>query len=151
MSKRRGTVGLITGCFDVLHIGHIKLFKWAKKRVDLLIVGLDSNGSIVLSKGIGQPVFKQSIRAEVISGLSSVDLVFKIRKIFSFGDPSAESYHTDLIKTIRPDFLITHATRDVYVKNKLERAKKHGIGLLLYKEPPPTSSTEIVEKIRRLD
>ncbi len=39
-----GRVGLITGCFDVLHIGHIKLFKWAKKRVDLLIVGLDSDG-----------------------------------------------------------------------------------------------------------
>jgi len=54
--KEGKKLGLITGCFDILHIGHIKFFREAKKRVDFLMVGLDNDKSIKLSKGIGRPI-----------------------------------------------------------------------------------------------
>lgn len=150
MSAWGGKVGLITGCFDVLHIGHVRLFKWAKKRVDLLIVGLDSDGSIRLSKGTGRPIFSQKVRLETLSELSSVDYVFGIRGVFDFKAKESDVYYKKLMTKIRPDYLITHITRDVYVGNKVDRAKECGARLILYRESPPTSSTEVVEKIRKL-
>lgn len=145
-----GTVGLITGCFDVLHIGHVNHFKWAKKRVDMLIVGLDSDGSISLSKGVGRPIFKQKIRAEVIAELLSVDYVFKIRKVYGFNSPSVQSYSDGLLRKIHPDVLMTHVSKDTSIEPKRNLAKKHRIRLLLCRENPMSSSTEIVEKIKRL-
>jgi len=146
-----GTVGLITGCFDVLHVGHVRHFVWAKRCVNLLIVGLDSDRSISLSKGVGRPVFKQKIRAEVIAELSPVDYVFKIHKVYRFKGPSVRSYHDYLLRYIRPDFLITHTSSDAHVKDKRVLTKKHGVGLLLRRGDRPSSSTEIVEKIKRLN
>lgn len=151
MSKRGGTVGLITGCFDVLHIGHVRHFKWAKKRVDLLVVGLESDRSVSLSKGVGRPVFKQSIRAEVISELVCIDYAFNIRKVCKFNSPSNPKYYDALIKHINPDYLITHATKDASVANKRVITGRYRINLLLRRENPMSSSTEIVEKIKLLD
>lgn len=145
-----GRVGLITGCFDVLHIGHIKLFKWAKKRVDLLIVGLDSDGSIRLSKGAGRPVFTQKVRLEVISELSSVDYVFGIRKVLDFSSISANSYYSRLVRKIASDYLISNLAKDRYIYDKLERIRSLGIKALVQRECASTSSTEVVEKIKRL-
>ena len=145
-----GKVGLITGCFDVLHIGHVRLFKWAKKRVDLLIVGLDSDGSICLSKGKGRPIFSQKVRLETLSELSSVNYVFGIRGVFDFKSKASDVYYKSLMIKIKPDCLITHVSRDVYMGNKASRAKECGARLILYCESPPTSSTEVIEKIRKL-
>ena len=145
-----GKVGLITGCFDVLHIGHVRLFKWAKKRVDLLIVGLDSDGSIKLSKGAGRPIFSQRVRLETLSELSSVDYVFGIRKVLDFSKPSSSSYYGKLSKKIAPDHLITHLAKDRFVDEKIKRAGGLGIKALIHRDRASTSSTEVVEKIKRL-
>ena len=145
-----GKVGLITGCFDVLHSGHVRLFKWAKKWVDLLIVGLDSYVSIKLSKGVGRPIFSQKVRLETLSELSSVDYVFGIRGVFDFKSKTSDAYYENLLRIIHPDFLITHAGKDSYATNKYKRAKKCGVKLLLHRESPVSSSTEVIEKIRRV-
>jgi len=68
--------GLITGCFDVLHIGHIRLFKFAKKHVDCLIIGLDNDKTISLTKGKNRPINSIQHRLETISELKSVDMAF---------------------------------------------------------------------------
>jgi bifunctional ADP-heptose synthase (sugar kinase/adenylyltransferase) len=112
---------------------------------------LDSDGSINISKGAGRPVFTQNIRAETIASLATVDFVFKIRKVFKFSGTSADRYYDDLVRNIYPDFIITHVSKDLYAKKKLDRAKKHSVRLLLRRENPFTSSTEIVEKLKRLD
>lgn len=148
--KRGGKVGLMTGCFDVLHIGHVRQFKWARKRTDLLIVGLESDRSIALSKGSGRPVFSQNIRAEMVSELTSVDYVFKIRKVYGFNGPSVQNYYDSLLKYIRPDFVLTHFSKDTSVDKKRVLTKKHGIRILLRRENPLSSSTEIVDKIKRI-
>ena len=62
------TVGLITGCFDVIHAGHVDLFRFAKKHCDLVIVGLDSDETIKLNKGPNRPIHNIAQR-ESFSGI----------------------------------------------------------------------------------
>ncbi len=57
LAKKAGKkVGLITGCFDVVHSGHVDLFRFAKKHCDLVIVGLDSDETIKINKGSNRPI-----------------------------------------------------------------------------------------------
>ena len=62
------------GVFDLLHVGHIKHFKSAKKNADFLLVSITSDQFV--NKGPGRPVFNQNLRSEVISSLECVDAVF---------------------------------------------------------------------------
>lgn len=60
--KKGQKVGLITGCFDVVHAGHVDLFRFAKKHCDLVVVGLDSDETIKLNKGPNRPIHNISQR-----------------------------------------------------------------------------------------
>lgn len=80
------------GCFDLIHVGHVRNLDFAKSQGDLLIVGLNSDASIRALKGETRPVIPQEERAEVLSALRAVDYVF----IFD-GSP------LDWIKDMSPD------------------------------------------------
>jgi len=84
------------GCFDILHIGHIKYLEQAKKFGDTLIVGLNSDNSIKRLKGENRPINIQDDRAYILSSLEVVDYVV----IFKDDTP------IDLIKLIQPDVLV---------------------------------------------
>jgi rfaE bifunctional protein nucleotidyltransferase chain/domain len=75
--RRAGkTVVFTNGCFDLLHGGHIHLFRWAKARGDVMIVALNSDASIRrLSKGPGRPIFPLAERMEVVAAFEAVDYV----------------------------------------------------------------------------
>ena len=74
--KNRGKKVVFTnGCFDILHIGHVKYLKKARKLGDLLIVGINSNNSVKKLKGKNRPINDEIDRAEVLLGLKSVDYV----------------------------------------------------------------------------
>lgn len=60
--RARKKVGLITGCFDVIHVGHVELFQFAKKYCDVVVVGLDSDETIKLNKGPDRPIHTISQR-----------------------------------------------------------------------------------------
>ena len=83
------------GCFDIIHIGHIRYLKKAKALGDLLVIGLNSDSSV---KGLkpGRPIVQESQRAEVLAALEMVDFV----TIFSEATPY------ELIKHIKPDVLV---------------------------------------------
>jgi rfaE bifunctional protein nucleotidyltransferase chain/domain len=83
------------GCFDLLHIGHIRYLKEAKKLGDILIVGLNSDASVRRLKP-QRPLNEESQRAEVLASLEMVDFV----TLFSEDTPY------ELIKSIRPDVLV---------------------------------------------
>jgi len=83
------------GCFDLLHIGHIRYLKEAKKLGDILIVGLNSDASVRRLKP-ERPINEESQRAEVLASLEMVDFV----TLFSEDTPY------ELIKSIRPDVLV---------------------------------------------
>lgn len=84
------------GCFDILHVGHIKLLQYARAQGDRLVVGLNSDDSIRRLKGPDRPVFAQYSRAAVLRELRCVDAVH----IFSEDTP------LELIKLIQPSVLV---------------------------------------------
>ncbi len=84
------------GCFDILHLGHIRYLKRAKKLGDILVIGLNSDRSVRLIKGAARPINRQSARAEILSALYFVDYV----TIFNERTPK------EVINKVRPDVLI---------------------------------------------
>ena len=93
---RGGTIVFTNGCFDVVHLGHIKLLQFAKTQGDMLIVGLNGDASIRRLKGAKRPIVDYTGRAHVLSALEAVDAVVR----FDSDTPLA------LIKKIRPDVLV---------------------------------------------
>ncbi len=147
LKKQGKTVGLITGCFDILHVGHIEAFKKAKQKVDILVVGLDNDKSIKISKGNNRPVFKFLQRANVLGELESVDFIIKINQVINFGDNSAEKVHEKIILTLQPDALITNILADVFWQKKKTRAKRLGYKFIGMKVVRPSSSSLIINKL----
>ena len=84
------------GCFDLLHVGHIRYLEQAKALADVLIVGINSDQSVQILKGPTRPIQNQSDRAEILASLKSVDHTM----IFNEETPQL------LIQSIKPDLLV---------------------------------------------
>ena len=65
----------VNGCFDVLHPGHIQLFKYAKSLGDYLIVAIDSDKKVAEMKGPERPIFSQNDRSETLEAIRYIDIV----------------------------------------------------------------------------
>ncbi len=87
------------GCFDLLHVGHVRLLRQARARGGLLVVGLNSDASVRRLKGQGRPLVPEDERAEVLAALECVDYVV----IFDDPDPRR------LMLEIRPQVLVKGA------------------------------------------
>ena len=81
------------GCFDILHVGHVRYLKKSKSFGDVLIVGLNSDKSVRSIKGEGRPINSEQDRAEVLCALESVDYVV----LFDEDSPK------DLLEVIKPN------------------------------------------------
>lgn len=92
-------IAATNGCFDILHVGHVKYLKEAKKCGDVLVVGLNSDVSVKMLKGETRPINPQNDRAEVLTALSCVDYVV----IFDEISP------IELLKSIKPDVYVKGA------------------------------------------
>ena len=123
------------GCFDLIHIGHIRYLKKAKTLGDILVIGLNSDRSVSLIKP-GRPVNPQNQRAEVLISLSMVDYV----TIFDEETPYT------LIKLLQPDILVKGG----------DWKKEDIVGSDIAKETlnlpyiEGVSTTEIIERIKKL-
>jgi D-beta-D-heptose 7-phosphate kinase/D-beta-D-heptose 1-phosphate adenosyltransferase len=93
---RTERLAFTNGCFDLLHRGHVEYLHQARKLGDLLVVGLNTDGSVERLKGPGRPVVPQADRALVLAGLESVDAV----TLFHEDTPLA------LIEALLPDVLV---------------------------------------------
>ena len=93
-ARREGrTIALANGCFDVLHVGHIRYLAGARAAADVLVVGVNADASVRRLKGEGRPVLPEDDRALLVGGLRSVDHVV----VFPEDDV------TNLLLTLRPD------------------------------------------------
>ncbi len=84
------------GCYDLLHIGHVRCFKEARNLGDILVVGLNSDRSVRALKGAPRPIVPEGERAEILAALECVDYV----TIFDEDDPR------DIIAQVKPDILV---------------------------------------------
>ena len=80
-ARREGrSVALANGCFDVLHVGHVRYLEGARREADLLVVGVNGDESVRRLKGPGRPVMPEDDRAELVAALRWVDLVLVFRE-----------------------------------------------------------------------
>jgi len=117
LRESKGRTVLTGGCFDILHIGHVRFLSEAKAMGDYLVVLLESDGNVKELKGTCRPVFSQKERAEMLSALGSVDLVVLLPTMQSDSD------YLDLVMDIKPD-IIAVTENDPNIKNKRRQAKK---------------------------
>ena len=96
IKAERKKIVFTNGCFDLLHVGHIRYLSQAKKLGDFLIIGLNSDRSVKKLKGKDRPINSFEDRAILLSALNSVDLVIKFE----------EQTPENLIKDIVPDVLV---------------------------------------------
>jgi rfaE bifunctional protein nucleotidyltransferase chain/domain len=95
--KREGRAVVFTnGCFDLLHAGHIRLFREARKLGDVLVVGVNTDASVRRLKGPNRPVFPLRERLEVLAALTDIG------GLISFGEDTP----LQLIRRLRPDVLV---------------------------------------------
>src|SRR5207302_6489183 len=91
--RRRGQrIVLANGCFDLLHVGHVRYLEGARREGDVLVVGINSDASERLLKGDGRPILPAEARAALVAGLAVVDYVV------IFDEPHVE----DLVTAVRP-------------------------------------------------
>ena len=138
LRRQKKTVVFTNGCFDILHVGHVRYLQAAKKLGDVLVLGLNSDTSVQALKGPARPINGQADRAEVLAALEAVDY------IVAFDEITAEK----LIETVRPDI---YAKGGDYVIDELPEAKlvqAYGGRIVLVPEIPGCSSTNMINKIR---
>jgi len=142
-------IGLITGCFDIIHIGHIELFRFAKKHCDIVIVGLENDETIKLSKGKNRPIHNLKQRAEALSELRSINYIFNIDDVIDFSSRGANKYYIAMYKKLKPDYLITNSDADSFWEEKKKDAESIGVKLLRDKRQRVSASTKIIEQLSK--
>jgi rfaE bifunctional protein nucleotidyltransferase chain/domain len=139
--KRR--IVLTGGCFDILHVGHVRFLSETKKMGDYLIVLLENDKNVKKLKGENRPVFIQKERAEMLSALGSVDLIVLLPTIEN------DSHYLNLVMKIKPD-IIAVTENDPHIEKKRGQAKQIG-GELKVIPSIKTLSTSKLAKILGVD
>lgn len=132
-------ITLANGCFDVLHVGHIRYLRAAKHLGGRLVVAINADESVRALKGRGRPLMPAEERAEILAALSDVDAIV----IFSEPDVAA------LIREIRPDI---HAKgTDYTAQNVPERevVSECGGRVAIVGDPKDHSATEIIRRLEQ--
>jgi len=138
-NKNERIVGFTNGCFDLLHLGHLSLFKEAKRNCDYLIVGLNSDSSIKRLKGKSRPVNDQNTRYEILKSILYIDEVI----VFNEDTP------IKLIEQISPDLLIKGSD---YLEEDIVGAdyvKNNGGKIIRVNIMPNQSTSNIINKLQK--
>ena len=136
-AKRRGQrIVLANGCFDTLHVGHVRYLEGAKEQGDLLVVGVNADSSVRSLKGPGRPILDENARTLLVAALRAVDYVL------IFPEPNVEA----LLEELRPD---VHAKGTDYTADSVpERAvaTRLGIRVAIVGDPKDHSTTELLRR-----
>ena len=126
------------GCFDILHVGHIRYLKEAKELGDLLIVAINSDSSAKRLKGDGRPVTPENERAEIVAAIEYVDYVIV------FNEPNV----SNLLLTLKPDI---HAKGTDYTENsvpEVDTVRAYGGSVAITGDKKERSSTNLISNIK---
>jgi rfaE bifunctional protein nucleotidyltransferase chain/domain len=136
---RRGrTLALANGCFDLLHVGHIRYLQAAKREADLLLVAINSDASVRALKGEGRPLQCQGDRAEILASLACVDFV----TVFD------EATVVPLIGLLEPD---VHCKGPDYTEETVperEAVLAHGGRVAIVGDPKDHATSQIIGKLK---
>jgi len=139
LKKEGKRIVFTNGCFDLLHLGHIRYLREAKRLGDILVIGLNSDHSVRSLKGKNRPLVREKDRAEILSALEVVDYIV----IFN------ESTPKNLIDSIIPDVLIKGGDwkkEEVVGKDTVEA---HGGEVVIIPEVKGYSTSALISKIQK--
>ena len=136
--RERGSKVVFTnGCFDLLHVGHVRYLNQARSLGDALIVGINSDSSVRELKGPGRPIVTEMERAEVVAALACVD------HVFIFPDLTPQR----VIDAIIPDVLVKGADWDIAKIVGRETVENAGGAVLNVPLVEGASTTDIVKRV----
>jgi rfaE bifunctional protein nucleotidyltransferase chain/domain len=139
--RRRAGAKLVlaNGCFDTLHVGHVRYLEGARREGDILVVAVNSDSSVCHLKGPGRPILPGSARAELVAAIRAVDYVVL------FSEPNVET----LLEFLRPD---VHAKGTDYAPETVpERATaaRLGIRVAIVGDPKDHSTRDFLDSVRK--
>jgi len=136
--QKDGKTFVVTnGCFDILHVGHVRYLQKTKEYADFLIVMLNSDSSVKQIKGPSRPINNQDDRAEILSSLSCVDYVV----IFEESSPAM------LLEKIKPDVYTKGADYNIETLPERDIVLKNNIKVEFIEFVEGKSTTKVIEKI----
>lgn len=137
LKKEGKKIVFTNGCFDILHVGHTRYLREAKRAGDILILALNSDESVRSLKGNKRPLIPEDERADVIASLEAVDFVTIFHELTPL----------ELIEYLKPDVLIKGGdwAEDRVVGR--ESVKKWGGRVVIIPEIKGSSTTNIIDKI----
>ena len=138
-STARARLVLANGCFDVLHVGHVRLLRDARALGDVLVVALNSDASVRRNKGAGRPIVPARQRAEVLAALACVDWVVL------FAEPTPRA----LIRALGPDVLAKGGDWALDAIVGRTEVEARGGKIVRLREIPGVRTTELLERARR--
>lgn len=138
--EKKERIVFTNGCFDILHVGHVRYLSEARALGDLLVVGLNSDSSVRELKGSERPVVGETERAEILRALKCVDYV----AVFNEDTPLS------LIEQIRPDVLVKGGDWPVEKIVGAQFVQSYGGEVRTLSFYQGHSTTDLLERIRRL-
>ncbi|MBF0528866.1 MAG: D-glycero-beta-D-manno-heptose 1-phosphate adenylyltransferase [Deltaproteobacteria bacterium] len=138
--RQRLTVVFTNGCFDLMHIGHLRYLSEARALGQALVVGLNSDRSIREIKGPSRPIMPQDQRGEILAGLEMIDAVV------TFDQPTP----LELITWLKPDILVKGGDWPIDRIVGREVVQAQGGRILTIPLTPGVSTTAIIHRVLEL-
>ncbi|NPA15657.1 MAG: adenylyltransferase/cytidyltransferase family protein [Deferribacteres bacterium] len=132
-------VVLANGCFDILHVGHVRYLKHAKSFGDILVVAVNSDSSVKRLKGEERPFMPDFERAEIVAALECVDYVFvfddeRLDRILLYLKPHFQAKGTDYTPETVPEYPVVSS---------------YGGKVVICGDPKEHSTTELLKKVKK--
>ncbi|HUR21667.1 MAG TPA: adenylyltransferase/cytidyltransferase family protein [Vicinamibacterales bacterium] len=138
VDRREGrTVAFANGCFDLLHVGHVRYLRGARAEADRLIVAINSDSSTRGLKGEGRPILDEGARAELVGALACVDYVV------IFDDPTVDR----LLRLLKPDVHCKGTDYTVETVPERETVKAYGGRVAIVGDPKNHSTRTLLAKL----
>ncbi len=138
--REQKTIVFTNGCFDILHVGHVRYLREAKKLGDVLVLALNSDASVRTIKGEKRPLVPEEERADIMAALACIDYVV------IFSEPTPQG----LIEYLQPDILVKGGDWTEDAIAGADFVKAAGGRVVTIPLTVGKSTTNIVEKIRQV-
>ena len=132
------TIAFTNGCYDLLHVGHVRSLQGARACADVLIVGANSDSSVKRNKRPDLPIVPENERAEMLAALACVD------HVFVFDDPTVDA----LLESIRPTVYCKGPEYTIDTLPESATVRRLGIQFRQVGDPKDHSTTDLIRRIR---